>query len=80
MKTDKKWFADTTNVLNVFKNDATIQSANSENGSVVVSGNNVDARAEITTEEKLNTESKNKTNASNYSQNGEPGGYHTDGN
>lgn len=80
MKTDKKWFADTTNVLNVFKNDATIQSANSENGSVVVSGNNVDARAETTTEEKLNTESKNKTNASNYSQNGEPGGYHTDGN
>ena len=80
MKTGKKWFADTTNVLNVFKNDATIQSANSENRSVVVSGNNVDAQAEITTEEKLNTESKNKTNASNYSQNGKPGGYHTDGN
>ena len=80
MKTDKKWFADTTNVLNVFKNDATIQSANSENASVVVSGNNVDAQAETTTEEKLNTESKNKTNASNYSQNGKPGGYHTDGN
>lgn len=80
MKTGKKWFADTTNVLNVFKNDATIQSANSENRSVVVSGNNVDAQAEITTEEKLNTESKNKTNASNYSQNGELGGYHTDGN
>ena len=80
MKTGKKWFADTTNVLNVFKNDATIQSANSENRSVVVSGNNVDAQAEITTEEKLNTESKNKTNASNYSQNGEPGGYNKDGN
>lgn len=80
MKTDKKWFADTTNVLNVFKNDAAIQAADTKNGSMDVNGSIVDAQAETTTEEKLNKESKNNTNAYSYSQNGEPGGYHTDGN
>ena len=54
MKTDKKWFADTTNVLNVFKNDAVIQTADDGNGNMAVSGNNVDAQTETTTEEKLN--------------------------
>ena len=80
MKTDKKWFADTTNVLNVFKNEAAIQTADTENGSMVVNDSTVDAQAETATEEKLNKESKNNTNANSYSQNGEPGGYHTDGN
>ena len=80
MKTDKKWFADTTNVLNVFKNDAAIQSADTENGSMAVNGNTVDAQPETTTEEKLNKESKNNTNVNSYSQNGESSGYHTDRN
>ena len=80
MKTDKKWFADTTNVLNVFKNDATIQSADTENGSMAVNGNTVDAQPETTTEKKLNKESKNNTNVNSYSQNGESSGYHTDRN
>ena len=80
MKTDKKWFADTTNVLNVFKNDAAIQSADTENGSMAVNGSIVDAQPETTTEEKLNKESKNNTNVNSYSQNGESSGYHTDRN
>ena len=71
MKTDKKWFADTTNVLNVFKNDAVIQTADDGNGNMAVSGDNVDAQTETTTEEKLNIDSKNKTNTKNYLKNGE---------
>ena len=80
MKTDKEWFADTTNVLNVFKNDAVIQTADDGNGNMAVSGNNVDAQTERTTEEKLNIDSENKINTKNYLKNGESGGYHTDRN
>lgn len=47
---------------------------------MAVSGNNVDAQTETTTEEKLNINSKNKINTKNYLKNGESGGYHTDRN
>ena len=47
---------------------------------MAVSGNNVDAQTERTTEEKLNIDSENKINTKNYLKNGESGGYHTDRN